>query len=141
MGDFRPPTPQEVVGAIAEGAGSLMNAAGEVVKSVAGLGQNAAEQVSETVTDVMEAATKPMLDILDKLNAIANAAPALRPPTDPVQAVSAITQAIQNAESILNKNRLSIAQGTIEIELAVGVLGAGQAATKITLNIGPTPIA
>ena len=141
MGIPTPPNPQEVVGAIAAGAGALMNAAGEVVKAVSGLGEEAAAQVSSTVSDVMDAATKPMIEVLNKLNSIVTAAPPLRPPTDPVQAISAITQAIHNAESILNKNRLAIAQGTVEIELAVGVPGAGQAAAKITLNIGPTPIA
>ena len=136
-----PPTPQEVASALAEGAGQMMGAVGEIAKTVAGMGQDAADNLASNITSVMEASTAPLTAILDKLKDLVTSAPPPRPPVDPVQVLASISQAIHNAESNLNKNRLAISQGTIEIDLTVGIPGAGQAAAKISMTIGPTPIA
>ncbi len=65
--------------------------------------------------------------------------PAPPPPPDPTEVLEKIVNAINQAETILNKQNLVIATGSVQASLSVNVGGvaAGQATIQITIQPKP----
>jgi hypothetical protein len=104
--------------------------------------QNLAAVVNDIINPYLTRIKDDFGEILGKIEELKNSAPRLPPPVDPSEVMLALSGAITNAESVLNKQGLVIANGTVEVDINVKLPGnTGGASAKLRIQINPKPIA
>jgi len=143
----------DLASSAAELGGKMFEAGKDILSGAIDNAKNLDDQARQNLEAVVNVIINPFLTrikddfgaILGEIEELKNSVPEpprLPPPVDPSEVMVALSSAITNAESVLNKQGLVIASGTIEVDINVKLPGnVGGATAKLSIQINPKPIA